>query len=87
MLRTVIYLVYLLALIGATFFFVLRADAHWQMQKKIRNRLSQAQDKEEADLHQNAFEIATTDAISWTAISICSIYACFDCAVTMLNTL
>ena len=87
MLRTVIYLAYLIALICATIFFVLRADAQWQVQKRIRNRLSQAQDKEEADLHQNAFEMATTDAISWTAITICSIYACFDCAVAMLNTL
>ena len=85
--RTVIYLVYLSALIIATLFFVIRADCHWKIQKKIRQRLSQETDQEKAELHKNAFEHATVDAISWTAISICSIYAWFDCAVTMLNTL
>jgi hypothetical protein len=47
----------------------------------------ESEDEFEEHLHRGAFEHATVDAISWTAISICSIYACFDCAVTMLNTL
>lgn len=87
MLRTVIYGIYLLALIGATFLFVLRADSQWQLQKRFKNRMVESEDEFEEQLHKGAFEHATVDAISWTAISICSIYACFDCAVTMLNTL
>lgn len=87
MLKTIIYLAYLIALIIATIFFLLKADAHWQVQKRIRNRLSKETDQDKAEIHKDAFEMATTDAISWTAIAICSIYACFDCAVTMLNTL
>lgn len=87
MLRTVIYLLYLLALIGATFLFIIRADSHWQLQKKFKNRMVESEDENEQQLHHSAFERATVDAISWTAITICSIYACFDCAVTMFNTL
>ena len=87
MMRTAIYTAYLLGLIVATLFFLMRADSHWRVQKKIRYRLEHAQDKGQEDLHKSAFEAATTDAISWTAITICSIYACFDCAVAMLNTI
>lgn len=87
MVRTIIYAVYLGFLICATFLIVLRTDSHWQTQKRIRNRLSQKTGEEKAELHKNAFESATTDAISWTAFSIYALYACFDCAVAMFNTL
>ena len=87
MLKKVIYLVYLLSLICATFLIVLRTDSQWQLQKRFKNRMVESEDEFEQQLHKGAFEHATVDAISWTAISICSIYACFDCAVTMLNTL
>lgn len=87
MVRTIIYLVYLLALIGATILFVLKTDAHWDAQKKIRARLLKCEDEEEQAKHKYAFNNATVEALSWTAISICSVYACFDCLVSLLNTL
>ena len=87
MLKTVIYGIYLIALIGATIVFVLKADNHWQTQFKIRNNLLGCDNEEEMQKHQRAFNNSTIDAVCWTAIAICSIYACFDCLVSMLNTL
>ncbi len=87
MVRTIIYAVYLLALIGATFLIILRTDSHWSAQRKIRSNLISCNGEEERVKHKHAFANATVDAISWTAISIGSIYACFDCLVSLLNTL
>ena len=87
MLNTVIYAAYLIALIGATILFVLKSQAHWDAQKKIKARLVDSKDAEEQAKHRFAFNHATVEALSWTAITICSIYACFDCLVSLLNTL
>ena len=87
MVRTIIYAVYLIALIGATFLFILRADSHWSAQKRIKKRLISCKDDGEQVKHKQAFTNATVDAISWTAITIGGIYACFDCLVSLLNTL
>ena len=87
MVRTIIYAVYLIALIGATFLFILRTDSHWSAQRRIRRNLISCEDEEEQAKHKQAFTNATVDAISWTAITIGGIYACFDCLVSLLNTI
>lgn len=87
MVRTIIYAVYLIALIGATLLIILRADSHWDAHRKIKKNLISCEDEEQRAKHKYAFTNATVDAISWTAIAIGSVYACFDCLVSLLNTL
>ena len=87
MVRTVIYGIYLLALIAATFLFVIKTDNLWKAQNHIRARLLKCEDEEERAKHKYAFNNVTVEALSWTAITIGGIYACFDCLVSLLNTL
>lgn len=87
MLGTVIYAIYLVALLGATTLFVLKANNHWKVQKRIRNNLTATSRGcgKEYTQHKIAFTNSTLDALSWSAFAICGVYACFDCMVTILN--
>ena len=89
--KTFIYAIYLIALIGATSLFVLTTLIRWKVREGIKEKivlcLFSRKDKEEINRHESALTECTFDAVSWTAISIGGIYACFDCLVSLINTL
>lgn len=87
MIRTIIYAVMLLILAGAELLFIIRTDCCWSAQRKIKKRLLSSENEEEQGKHQYAFTNATVESLSWTAISACGFYGCFNCLVDLLNTL
>lgn len=76
----IIFIVYEIALVCATVLFVLKAEAHWKVQRSIRKKYSKDRDK-----NKKAYKNATVDAISWTAIAICGVYACVDCFMWIIK--
>lgn len=87
MLKTVIYLVYFIALVLATIVFVVHTYAHFEVKDKIKTSMLFSVTDKEMEMHRDAHARVTIDLIKWTAISIGGIYACFDCFVSLINTL
>ena len=87
MVETFIYLVYFIALVLATIVFIVHTYAHFQVKDKIKTSMLFSVTNEEMEMHREAHARVTIDSIKWTAISIGGIYACFDCFVSLINTL